>query len=659
MDDAFDPILYCMDEIRRIRGDSENKLESDRAEALRYYNADSLGNEQDGRSKYVTSDLADTVEWILPSLVAIFTSGDEVCRMQPRGEEDAEAVKDLQELINYQCRVRNEWFILVHDCIKDALLQKTGTVKYQWHAEEKTVKKYYRGLNRMELMAVVQSGAKLAAIEPPPQLMDNPNQLYDVQVAITVIDEYPIIEAVPPEEVGFNVRARSIDSEFFYHRVKYRKWEIKKKYDVDISSLPVNTRISGDVGESIIDDERYADLGGSNFYYDRDTDLYWVYECYYRHPDNGDPTITVICGDVLLAHKPNEYDRPPFRVTTPIRMSHRVIGRSLHDLLKDLQRLRTTLMRQMLDNIYFTNNGRYKVGPGVVLDDFLNFNRPGSYIRCEEGVNELDVLATPPLPSHTLPMLEIAQSEKENRSGITRYNQGLDSNSLNKTARGLNAIMEQSMQRIKMMATVFAETLFGPLTKDIGKMNIKFLTKKVALQVLDNWTEVRPDNLVGEFDMIYDVTAGSGSKDMVIAHMQQLLGLHERLLNAGAPVTNAQVVYNCMKELVKAMGYRNTSNYVADPKISEAVHGLIMTLYKYQQMGVNTPPDVMQFVQALISSFGPPPGLQDMVKKDMGTGQAMPGDNKSKQSPHNLPIDSRASDPAQPLNPMRMSQEGF
>ena len=80
-----------------------SKLSDERASALNYY----MGNmardmpATDGRSKAVSSDVADTIEGLMPPLMEIFASGDEVVQFAPVGPEDVATAEQETELLHF------------------------------------------------------------------------------------------------------------------------------------------------------------------------------------------------------------------------------------------------------------------------------------------------------------------------------------------------------------------------------------------------------------------------------------------------------------------------------------------------------------------------------------------------------------------------------
>lgn len=639
---------FCLDWIKKIKDDME-KLSENKKQALEYYFAEDLksggfnvnageDNKTNKRSTTVVATIADTIEWVKPALLRIFTSGDEVTSLVPRGPEDVETVKKQNELINYQLKVKNNWFIILHDQLLDALLMKYGGVKYQWFKNTEYIEKNYEELTDMEWAAKI-SEPNIQVLEHKEiiiqeaqtdpltgALLAPPVKLHNAVIQYTITDEYPLIEAIPSEELGFPLDARDIESmPFMYHVVKREKWEIISKYGkAQFKKIEDITTDDDDVGLK----ERFNDMGGKGFAYDEKEKKYFLYECYYKDPDNGTPMTAVLCGDVVLLEDKNKYRKPPFRIFTPIKLAHRICGLSFYDILKKLQDLQTSLMRQMLDNIYFLNNGRHIVDPlRVNMDDFLNNNAPGQPVRGDPA--GIAPLTPPPLPPWAFSMMEAVAKMVEYRSGVTRAFQSVDVSRLADTFRGQSQQITQASQRVELMARLFAEMSIAPLIRDILDINGKFLNKKTSIKVLNSWVEILPDDMVSKCDVIVNVGLGTGNKDVVIMQMQQLLGLYGQIYKTGVPIITPDNVYNAMKELIRAMGYRNTNDFVTDPKLYESISELIRTLMAFiQQTGFNDPAILTPLQKVMTAiGMGNPQQMNPMPTQEMPTNPAQPMQN--------------------------------
>jgi hypothetical protein len=603
-------VAHCLDQIGRIKRDVE-ALNTDREDALRFYRGDSdIVQTVEGRSTVTTSDLMDTVEWLKPALLEIFAGKNDCISLQPTDEMDAPAVKKLQLLIDYQLRVRNKWYLIMHDWISDALLMKIGVVKYQWVTSTQKIRKQYLGLSQEEYEAkAAEENAEVVGLikhTEQPEVRDSVSlevqqpevSTYDMTVDYIIYDEYPEIDVVPPEDFGMPTMIRELDdAKFVYHRVSMPKWKFVERYGSDKLD-EVKTGESTNPVDRVVNEQRFLDLGGKVFYYDQEKDEYIVYECYFRD-DDGTPKVVHLCGMTVLEESENPYGRPPFVVWTPIKVSHRMMGLSFYDLLKNIQKLRTELLRQVIDNCYQTNYRRVAADVSRVnLDDLLNNNTTNAVIRVT-GDPRAAIFPEQkaPLPAEVFGLLETLLSERDYHSGVPRSYQGVLPATQHRTFRGQSQQVELASQRIQHLARIIAEMAIAPLVNEIVNLNIMFLTKKRSIRYLNEWVEITPDNIVGKYDVAVNVGLGTRNKDNIVIQMQQLLGIFAQIFRLGVPVVNAQNVYNVLKEMLDAMGYKNASDFVSDPNFVGALKALLSAILPMSAQMPQLMPVVAQVAQ--------------------------------------------------------------
>ena len=558
---------YCLENIGRLKSSNgTGNLESDRKDALDSYFARPYGNEVKGRSQVVMSDVADTIEWIMPSLMRIFTGSDSVMEAKPVGKGDEEAAKLMGELVNWQMKTDLNGFLLMHDFIKDSLMLKIGVIKYWWEKKELRKEQKYTDLTQDELDRLVEEKEEVRDIKRSPN-SDEVEDLWDATVVEVTKVSRPMAENVPPEEFFFDTSAKNIEDTFVFHRRAVPRGEAAK-YDISEDELAY---MANELATDTVKDARFSDLGGANFLYPTDKqDVVFVYECFFKdYGKKGEeiPIKATIIGTKIVDMERNSYEKPPFCELSPVRIPHRIVGRSIADLVMDLQEIKTILTRQLLDNIYFQNFGMKVVNPfRINMDDLQNNNRPGGTVRTLIDIdpNQAYVpIKTSPLPAEAYGLLDYVDSVKENRVGVTKYNQGLDSNTLNKTATGISQIMSASQQRIELIARIFAETGIKKFFKAIVDLNLDYLDSTTAIRLNDEWTNVRPQDISGRFDIEVDVGVGTGTKEVNVQQMQSLLNIAPMLMQVG--VVTPHNLYNIVKTMVNSMGYKNTDLYATDP----------------------------------------------------------------------------------------------
>jgi hypothetical protein len=252
-------------------------------------------------------------------------------------------------------------------------------------------------------------------------------------------------------------------------------------------------------------------------------------------------------------------------------MPHRHIGRSYADLTMDIQLIKSTLIRGQLDNMYLANNGRYAISDRVNLDDMLT-SRPGGIVRVEgDPGSGIMPLSHPPLPASSFGMVEYMDSMKEKRTGITAYNQGLDSNSLNKTATGVQQIMSAAQQRVELVARTFAETGVKELFKLVHRLVRTTLTKPDIVRMRNKWVEVDPREWEDRKDLSISVGLGAGNKDQQLAHLATILQAQKEALAIG--ITSPEKIYNALAKLTQNAGFKNPEEFWINPVNTPAQEG--------------------------------------------------------------------------------------
>jgi len=290
-----------------------------------------------------------------------------------------------------------------------------------------------------------------------------------------------------------------------------------------------------------------------------ETDTLLVRDTYYLV--DGERMRFVIVGNVIIFREKCEY--VPFACLTPMLMPHRHIGRSYSDLTMDIQMIKSALIRGQLDNMYLSNNGRYAISDRVNLEDMLT-SRPGGVVRVQgEPASAILPLQHTPFPASSFQMVEYLDSMKEKRTGVTAYNQGLDSDSLNKTATGINIITQAAAARLELVARLFAETGVKELFMLVHRLVRMNATKPEIYRLRGKWVDVDPREWKTRSDMSVSVGLGTGNKDAQLMHIQTILGAQQQFGQMGlVSPTNA---YNALVKLTQNAGFRNPEEFWTDP----------------------------------------------------------------------------------------------
>jgi len=253
-------------------------------------------------------------------------------------------------------------------------------------------------------------------------------------------------------------------------------------------------------------------------------------------------------------------------------MPHKFYGFSIADIVMDLQLIKSTLWRNILDNIYHLNNGRFECLDGRVNMDDLLTNRPAGVVRVKEmgAVRRLDA---PDIGKSPYEMLNYIDTVRDSRTGITKFNQGLDANVLQQTtATAYVQQMQSSQARIELIARVFAETGISAMYKRIYELLQKHSDKSKVVMLRNKWVEVDPASWKKQCDFTVRVGLGNGNRDQNLVHLQSLVAIQEKIIAAGGMglLVTPKNVFNTLKEIGMNMGLKNIEEYITDPDEGQA-----------------------------------------------------------------------------------------
>jgi hypothetical protein len=598
--------IILSNQIRNALGYLGGQLSQSRKKSIEYYLGDKLGTEIDGRSQVVSTDVSDTVESILPNLLRIFTASDKVVRCDPVTAEDVPLADQATAYINHVFYKDNNGFQLLYNFFKDALIEKNGFLKIYYDESEKVEHETYKNLTQAEKDALNDTQDEIEEVEEEVFEDEKAKEAFDKQIEALEaqgLDTSQIqkpnfnlynckikrikkqgkikIESVPPEEFLIDRTAKSIDdAEFVSHKVLMTRSEIiEMGFDEEeVMQLPTS---SVDIynNEEIVR-QRNIDEYPVDTPADKSTEKVLVYESYIRYDADGDGIAElrkiISAGDdgyTVLENMP--CDNIPFVTITPIPMPHRFYGRSISELVEDIQLMKSTVMRQLLDNMYLTNNNRVAIMDGMVNMDDLLTTRPGGVVRTKQPPSQvMQPLQAQPISQQAFPLLSYLDSVREVRTGITKQVQGLDPDTLSaKTATGVNALMTQTQMRSELIARIFAETGVKDLFRKIFELMVKYQDKERIVMLNNQYVPVKPTEWRDKFNINIVVGLGTGSKEQQILLLNNIL---ERQIQAFSlqggkemPMVTLKNMYNTLSKIIENAGLKNVESYFVDPDLGK------------------------------------------------------------------------------------------
>ena len=563
-------------------------------------------------SDVTASDFHDTVEWALPSLTKVFFGNEDICKLQGvNSEQDEKAAQVHGELIKYQLERCNDGFLIFYDWIKNSLIDNLGIVKCYWEREQ-----------TVETKRLVVTGEQLLQMQTNPKF----NILSVEQVAPDILNiEYeevtnitknqPKLEVIPPSEFRFSPEAKSLEDVAFVAHRKIVNLDYLRRREQEGVFQNIDKVLESDGNEGSIKRTEYeTDLNPRAYDKINDQDVesakkeFLLYECYIKTDVNNDGMledviVTMVGKDhgTIVRLEENTMGRHPFFTISPIRDTLRLFPkRGISDLVSELQDLNTALLKQIIYNIATNNDKQAFVNIDMLVDP-NEFTDGKKAVRVNGNPREA-VQWSPiePLQPQVFQFLEYMNTMKENRTGITRYNQGMDANSLNKTATGITQIMNASNQRLELIARIFAETGVKQLFRHMIKMNQMFITDETCIRITDKPKPIYPEDLEGTIDITVNVGVVAGSKQQQAQAMQLLLGMYPQLVEAG--IADVSHVSYAFGRLVEALGYKNVSDFVFPPEI----------IKQAEMMGVS--PQMLMMMQYAQETGNMPMGLQQQFQ---------------------------------------------
>jgi len=569
-------------EIDDAIGYLETETTDERQTALEYYLGEPYGNEVEGKSQIVTREVAEVVDGALPQLMRVFTSSNDAVVFEPMNQGDEQTAEQATNYVNHIFYKDNNGFEIMHDWFKDALLQKVGVVKAYWEDKTDVTKEKYYGLNDDELAMIMQDPEveiveqattiaqeavfdEMTGIEVSPAI-----SMHDVKVKRSVDKGKVVVENVPPEEFLISKRARTIaDAPFVAHRKMVTKSElIAMGYDKDVvMELPV-----GDALE--FSPERIARYSRGEQPTDMDSDdeamqLVEYFECYLQtdFDDDGIAEMRRVCyaGHEILHNE--ECDYVPFHSICPIPIPHKFFGHSLADRAMDLQLIKSTITRQMLDNLYLTNNYRVGAVEGQVnLDDLLT-STAGGVVRMKNP-SAIVPMTVQSNAAQSFPMLQYLDEIQAKRSGVSDASQGLNPDILqNVTATAVNAMTSAAQGKLELIARIFADTGVSSLFKGILQLVCKYQQKERIIRVNNKYIPFDPREWNSEYNITVNVGLGTGSKQEQLATMQMILDKQEQIITQyglANPLVNLKQYRDTLAKFVQMAGFKDDSQFLME-----------------------------------------------------------------------------------------------
>jgi hypothetical protein len=570
------------------------ELADRRERAMRAYHKMPYGSEQEGWSDVVASDVSDSIEWILPALLNTFSSTDKAVAFEPTKASEVKGAEQATDAANYIFYKQNNGFLVLYTAIKDALSVKNCAVHWFKETQEVVSSQPFKGASEeMLAMLLQESGGDIEYANPEQamgpdgqpamqlvpdevgMLQPQPVLLYTGRIKITEKRTICKVEAFNPahlliekdwtspllQDCPYVARLKYVSaSDVKAMGLKATADELKAS-DVEVDAdedrlMSVDRQDSGAFSRA--DNEEADDMAFG-----------WLRIEYVLADMDGDGIaerikVTRLRDKILDTEVVSHV---PIATTSPVLNPHRWDGMSIEDLVGDIQKLHTEILRGTLDNLKLTTNPRKKLltdangTPMANLDDLLD-SRIGGIVRVR-SIEAVTEEVTSFAGGAAMPMLEYVQGMRENRTGVSRTSMGLNPDSLNNTATGRQIDQTAAMQRIELIARIFAETLVKPIFQGILKLLTDGEMQKLSFKLRDEFVEYDPQEWRDQYDMTINVGLGTGDKQMQSQMLTMILQLQQAGMAMG--LATPAHLYHTGAKIIENAGFKDVQNFIQDP----------------------------------------------------------------------------------------------
>lgn len=495
-----------------------------RLEWRKQYNAEPYGNEVEGKSKIVSADIKKQSEWSIPSLVDPFVSSPDIVRCTPITFEDTASARQNELILNTQfCRKFDRYNFMLK-AIK--LLESEGTVVVQtgWDYQDD------KQMVESEVVEVDEYGNEYVTYA-------------EVEETI-VVKNQPTAKVCRNEDIYIDPTCEDDMDKCQF--VIYR-------YETDLSTLKKDGRyknldkVAKSLGSNTYDYD-YRPEDPSRFQFGDNARKKVIVHEYWGNYDVDEDEVAepIVCcwvGDTIIRLESNPYPdgKPPFLVVPFRAIPFHMYGEANAELIGDNQKVKTAIVRGIIDNMAQSNNGQIGVRKGSL--DQVNrkkwLNGQNFEFNGQSGPQDFWQGSYNPIPSSAFDMIGLMNNEIESLTGVKSFSGGISGNSLGSTATSARGAMDaQTIRRMNIVRNI-AENLVKPLLRKWMSYNAEFLEDEEVIRITnDEFVPIRRDDLDGRVDI--ELTVETAEENS--ARAQQLSFLLQTLGNSVDPAITQELM---------------------------------------------------------------------------------------------------------------------
>jgi hypothetical protein len=547
----------------------DSYLAPQREQAMAYFLGELFGNEEDGRSQVIMTEVRDTILAMLPSLLRIFTGGDKVIEFVPKGAEDVQAAEQATDLINYVFMQENPGFRILHDAMKDALVLKTGVLTW-YKVDYEEVESYaYSGLLPEEI-ALLTSDPDVT-VESLTEVVDMTTGMAKTDLRIRRVKRNPryVVECIPPEQFLIDNEAASIDEAIYVGRRKLATISelVAMGYPRDIIEQNAGTGGFDMNNEVLVRNPADQSFFGITQTTDETTDKVFYVESYIRADRDGDGIaelhkVCTVGNGAYILHS-EVVQKAPFSLLAPDPTPHTIFGQSIADQTMDLQLIKSSIMRNTLDSLAQSIHPRTVVVENQVhMPDVMNVET-GAVIRAR-APGAVQPLTMPFVGQQALGVMAYLDEVKTQRTGISRASQGLDADVLQSTTRSaVQAQLSSSQERIEMIARLFADGLKRCFQGLLGLV-VQHQDKAKIIRLRNKFVPIDPRGWDASMDMVVNIALGRGSDEQRMAFLMQIIQQQKEVIQTYGPynpLVDLTQLRDALAQVTQLAGFQDPSQF--------------------------------------------------------------------------------------------------